>query len=176
MAHLQACGVCPWAGWGHFRQLKPDNLMGSTRSYSDPCPAPSPITESGNLKWQVPIRTLDHANRMCLCAGDNESKGVVTMNGGAPGQAPPSSCPCSLLLRLPRSLHRHRQEGRKVAARVRLNPSVALSHLGANRITRPPADGCVDTNCRADTDNVNTHTRVQEWSAVESPNNPVPKR
>lgn len=78
--------------------------MGSRGSYSDPCPAPSPITESGNLKWQVPIRTLDRANRMCLCAGDNESKGVVTMNGGALGQAPPSFCLCALLLQLPHSL------------------------------------------------------------------------
>lgn len=74
LALLQAPG--PEPGWGHLSLPWQDNLMGIANSYSGPCLAPPwPVTQTGNLEWQVPIRSPDQANRMCLCSGDNESEG-----------------------------------------------------------------------------------------------------
>lgn len=70
---------CLWAPWPFSRPLghhpcawvgplqlpKPDNLMGNASSYSGPRPAPSPITQTGNPEWQVPIRSPQQDVSVC---------------------------------------------------------------------------------------------------------------
>lgn len=139
--------------------------MGSASSYSSPYPAPSPVAQTGNLEWQVPIRSSDRANRMCLCAGDNEPGGGVTMNGGAAGKAPPSLSPCAPLLQLIQSLEvtlTRRESGNE-----RHFPNGRTS-TSEHRQNYPPMSRCSyryewQGRYKADNVNTDTHTPVARY-------------